>query len=176
MPMPPPPAVLLSITGIAEPPRLTPGLVEAREQLGAGQERHAQLARPLARDVLEAEVAHLRRRRSDERQARRLARLGERGVLAEEAVARVHRLGAGRARGGEDLVDVEVALRRWRRPEAHRLVRHRHVRRVAVGVGVDGDAAHTHAAQCAQDAAGDDAAVGDQDFAEHLDGGLRGGA
>ena len=120
--------------------------------------------------MLEAEVAHLRRSGSDERQTGRFARLGESGVLAQKAVTRMHRLGAGGARGGQDLVDVEVALRRGRRPEAHRLGRLCDVRRVAIGVRVNGDSAHAHAAQRAQDAAGDHAAVGDEDFAEHLGG------
>ena len=51
-------------------------------------------------------------RRSDEHDARRLQRSGEFGVLREEPVTRMDRLGAGAAGGVDDRVDVEVALPR----------------------------------------------------------------
>ena len=44
---------------------------------------------------------------------------------------------------------------------------------VAVGFGVDRDGADAEAAQRADDAAGDDAAIGDEDFGEHA--GVRAG-
>jgi hypothetical protein len=46
-----------------------------------------------------------------------VARLGERGVLRQEAVAGVDRLRARLHGGGDDGVDVEVAARRLRRAE-----------------------------------------------------------
>ena len=65
--------------------------------------------------------AHRARGRADERDARALARLGERGVLAEEAVAGVDGVAAGLLRDVDDLVDAQVALAppargRWGRP------------------------------------------------------------
>src|SRR3546814_811950 len=50
----------------------------------------------------------------------------------------------------------------------HRLVGHLHERRARVGVRIDRDGRNTHAPRGLDDAAGDFAAVGDQDFLEHL--------
>ena len=105
-------------------------------------------------------------RRADERQpgvARRpRAKLG---VLGEEAVAGMDGVGAARARGVEQRLDVQIALARRRRADRDRLVGEPHVRRVGVGLGVDRDGRDAHRAAGADDAHGDLAAVGDQDTA-----------
>ena len=49
----------------------------------------------------------------------------------------------------------------------HRLVRHLDMQRVRVGVGIDGDGRDAHLAGGLDDAAGDLAAIGDQDLLEH---------
>ena len=49
----------------------------------------------------------------------------------------------------------------------HRLVGHLDMQRVAVGVGVDRDGLDAHAPRGLDDAAGDLAAIGDQDLVEH---------
>ena len=68
------------------------------------------------------------------------------------------------ARGVQDRLDRQVGLRGRRRADAERLVGHLHVQRVAVGVGVDGDAGDAQLAAGADDAHRDLAAVGDQDL------------
>ena len=93
--------------------------------------------------------------------------IGERLALREEPVARMHRLGAGLLAGLDDLLDDQIRLRRRRRPDGHRLVRHLHVQRVAVGLRVDRHRADAELARAFDDAAGDLAAVGDQDLVEH---------
>ena len=95
--------------------------------------------RDLARTVLQAEVADLRRGRADEDDAGRGAGFGERGILAQEAVARMDRLGAGCSRRLDERLLVEVALRDAALPDRDRLVRLAHVRRIAVGLRVHGD-------------------------------------
>ena len=140
---------------------------EVGQQVGAGQQRHAVGGGQRAGGVLEAEGAHLRRVRADEGDAGGLADVGEGGVFREEAVAGVDGARAGGPRGGEDRVGVEVALRGRGRADAHRLVGLADMGRVGVGFGVDRDAAQAELAQRAQDAAGDGAAVGDQDGVEH---------
>ncbi len=100
------------------------------EQAAAGQQRHAVAFGQLARGVLEAEVAHLLRRRADEGDAGRLAGLGEGGVLAEEAVAGMDGAGAGLARRVQDTVLAQIAFRGRRRAETHRLVGLDHMARV----------------------------------------------
>ena len=105
-------------------------------------------------------------RRADEDDAGPLAGLGQSGVLAQEAVARVDGVAAGPLGDVDDLVDAQVALARGRRADGVRLVGHAHVERRAIGVGVDGDGADAHLAQRAGDADGDLAAVGDEDLAK----------
>ena len=126
---------------------------------------------PLADDVrLRADlVAHHVERAlagSDEHDARRRRRRGEIRVLGEEPVARVDRLRAGLAGGGEDRVDVEIGLRCGGRADAVRRVGLAHVRGLGVGVAVHGDRADAEAPQRADDAAGDLAAVRDEDGVE----------
>ena len=93
--------------------------------------------------------------------------LGEGGALGEKAVARMHRLGAARLAGGDDLVDDQIALRRGRRADQHGVVGHLDMERVAVGFGIDRDGRDPHAAGGLDDAAGDLAAIGNQDSLEH---------
>ena len=89
------------------------------------------------------------------------------GILAEETVAGMDGFGAVAARGVEDAVDAQVALRGGRGTQVRRFVGHADVERGAVGVGVHRHGADAHLAQRAHHAHGDLAAIGDQDFAEH---------
>ena len=117
--------------------------------------------------VLEPIASIALRRRPDEGDPGVLARLGERRVLGQEAVAGVHGLGAGLAAHLEDALDVEVALGRRRAAQQVGLVGARDVQRVAIELGVDRHRGDAHLAQRADDADRDLAAVGDQDLLEH---------
>ena len=95
------------------------------------------------------------------------AGLREGGALAQEAVAGMHRVGAGAARGLDQRVDAQVATR----PPGAAPMRTAssacaHVRRVGVGVAEHGDRAVAERARGAHHAAGDLAAIGDQDLAQ----------
>ena len=90
------------------------------------------------------------------------ARTGEPGVLGEEPIARVDRIGAGGARRRDDGRDVQIAGRCLVRADGHRDVRVAHVARVPIALGVDGDRRQPHLAAGADDADGDLAAVGDE--------------
>ena len=63
-------------------------------------------------------------------------RVGERRPLGEEPVSRMDRVSTARGRRLEQARDVEVALRRRRRPDVHRAIGGLHVRTGAIGVGV----------------------------------------
>ena len=132
--------------------------------VGARRRRHAGRARHLPRLDLVAEGVEHRGRRPDEGDARLGHAPREARVLAEQAVARVDALGARLEGRGDDGLGVEVALFHRRRPQADRLVGELDVRRPGVGVGVDGDRPDAEALAGAEDAAGDLAAVGDEDF------------
>ena len=100
----------------------------------AGHHRHAGLRHQRLGRVLRAHGADRRGRRPDEDQARRRAGLGEVGVLGQEAIAGMDRLGAGRSRRRDDRVDVADSFRAPaagrcappRRPRAHAARRRRH--------------------------------------------------
>jgi hypothetical protein len=79
----------------------------------------------------------------------------------------VDRLGPGFPAGFDDALGLQVALPRRGGTEAHRLVRQLDVLGFRVRVGEDGDRGHAHATRGADHAAGDLAAVGDQDLIEH---------
>ena len=153
--------------GIADAPGLPAGFLQPREQTRARQQRHAGLLRQRARRMLEAEEVDLRRRRADEGDTILLAGPCEVRVLAEEAVARMHGFGTRLFAGRDDLVDDEIRILRGAVAEADGLIGPAHVQAVPVGLGVDGDAAHAHAAQRALDAGRDGPAVGYQDFFKH---------
>ena len=92
---------------------------------------------------------------------------GESLVLRQEAVAWMNRLRAGFACDRDDLRAVEIALPRRRRTETARLVAHRHVHRVGIRVGIDGDRADAHSPRRTGDAARDLAAIGDENLVKH---------
>src|SRR5205807_5313317 len=96
------------------------------------------------------------------------ARLREIRLLGEEAVTGVNRLRAAPLRGVDHLLRVEVALARGRGADPHGLVALFDVQRALVCLRVDRDGAHAHLARRASDAAGDLAAVGDEQLVEHF--------
>ena len=103
------------------------------------------------------------RRRTDEGDPGRGEGLDELRVLGQEPEARVHRVRPRRPRRLHHRLDVEVALRRRGRPHAHRRVRHPHMRRALVRLGVDRGDRDPHPARGPRDAAGDLAPVRDED-------------
>ena len=122
-------------------------LLAEREDLGhvgdrRGGARHRLDVRPAGGEARRDLVAHHLDGlgwRADPRDACRAHRAGEVGVLGEEAVARVHRVGARLLDRGEDRLGVEIALGRGLAAERERLVGEAHVEGVAVELGVDGD-------------------------------------
>ena len=79
------------------------------------------------------------------------------------------RVRAGDAGGRQDRRDVEVAVLRRRRPDAHALIRQPHMHRLGVGGGVHRDGRDAQLAAGALDAKRDLAAVGDEDLLEQGD-------
>ena len=120
----------------------------------------------LLRLDLVAHCANGVRARTHESDALGLHGLGELGVLGEEAVARVNRLGTCLPNRVHDPVDAQVRVHRRGGAHAHRLVRHGHVRRPRVRLRVHGDGADAKTPRRADHAARDLATVGDQQLLE----------
>ncbi len=93
---------------------------------------------------------------------------GQLGVLRQEAVARVDRVGAGLPGDADDLVDRQVGPHGVARlADLIRLVGLQPVRGVAVLVRVDRDGRDAHLVGRPEGADRDLAAVGDQDLRNH---------
>ncbi len=105
-------------------------------------------------------------RRADEDDSCGGEALSEGRVLAEEAVAGMHRRRAGPVAGAENGLAVEIAFRGGRRPDADSDVRLDDMACPGVGVAVDRDRPDAEAPQGADDPAGDLATVRHQDRVE----------
>ncbi len=133
----------------------------------AGHGRHLGLGRGLLALDLVAHGGNRARVGTDEDDAGLLQSHRERLALGQEAVAGMDGLRARGEASLDDLVDQQIRLGRWRRADGDGLVRHLHMQAVPVGVGVDRNRLDAHLAGRLDDAAGDLAAIGDQDFLEH---------
>ena len=138
-------------------------LVGVRDRLGgARHERGAGPLRDVPRGDLVAQVADRRRGRADPDQPRIEYGLGEVRVLRQKAVAGVDRVGAAAGGDVEQFVDAQVGVGGGLAVQRVRLVGEAGVRRVPVGVGVDGDAGQAGVLAGPDDSDGDLAAIGDQ--------------
>ena len=99
-------------------------------------------------------------RRADEDDSGILASLGEIGIFAEEAVARMDGLGPVALGGGDDFVDTEVALGRRRGTQVRSLIGLADMQRRAVGIGIHRDRGDPHFAQGTDHTEGDFTPVG----------------
>ena len=140
-------------------------------------DRHADLDREVARGDLVAEPAHRLRLRADEDQAAFRAGLGEFRAFGQQAVAGMHRVGAGLARHPDDLLDREIALDR-----SHLLVEMRAaadliafvgleaMQRVLVLLRPDRDGLQPQLVRRAKHADGDLGSIGDEDLGDRQGG------
>ena len=93
---------------------------------------------------------------------------GEARVLGQEAVARMHGVGAGDLAGREQRRDIEIAVARGRRADADAFVGEPHMHGVGVGGRMHRDGRDAELLAGAQHAQRDLAAIGDEDFFEHV--------
>ena len=127
----------------------------------AGRHRHVVLLGQAPGLRFVAEQRERSRRGPHELQARRFARTGEGGVLAEEAVARVYGVAARLLPGPHHFGDVQVG-RRASAGEGDGFIRLPHVQGAFVLFGVHGHRGNVQFRRGAGDADGDFAPVGDQ--------------
>lgn len=141
--------------------------VKAVEQFGTFEHRHAVLFGQGAGGVLEAEYAQLFGRRADKGNVGGLAGLSERSVFREKTIAWMDRGGACGLGDGEDFFHCQVGAGGCAFTKAVGLVGLQDVQARGIGFGIYGNTCNLQFAQGAQDAAGNGATVGNQDFFEH---------
>ena len=112
--------------------------------LQPGHQRHACLQCDVAGSNLVAHCTDRRRPRAEERDASRLTRLGELGVLTEEAVAGMQRIAAGLLGHLEHALGVEIALGGLATTNVLGARRFANVQGRAIGVGIDGNRFDAH--------------------------------
>ena len=90
---------------------------------------------------------------------------GEIGILGEESVAGVNRISANFLGEGDDAIDIEIGANRFAGfAEQVGFVGFEAMKGEAIFVGVDRDGANAEFMRGAEDANGDFAAVGDEEF------------
>jgi len=88
-------------------------------------------------------------------------------ILREEPGDQMNGIRAGLPGRRDDLVSHQIALRRRRGADMHRLVGRAHMERPCIGIGIDDDRCNPHGSRGAHDPAGDLASVGDQELGDH---------
>ena len=174
MPRPPPPAAALSMTGkpisrasrrasSSEPmPPSEPGTVGMPSSSGG----------PLGRDLV-AHQADVLGPRTDEVHVVLGQDFGKAGVLGKEAIARMHRIGAGDLAGREQRRNIEIAVLGRRRADADAFIGQAHVHGVLIRGRMHRHGRNAELLAGAQHAQCDFSPIGDQDFIEHCRGSAR---
>ena len=160
----------LDQNGIADVGRDLLRLLEIGDgALRAWNERQAERLRGLLRLDLVAHEPDMLGARADEGDLVLFEDLGEAGILGEEAIARMHGVGAGDLAGRDDLRDVEVAVLGRRTADAHALIGKPHMHGVGVGGRMHRDRRDAELLAGTFDAKRDLSPVGDQDLVEHAE-------
>ncbi len=121
----------------------------------------------MAAGSFRAECLHGIGRRADEGEARVRAGTRQSGVFREKSVTRMHGIATGATRDIHELINAEIAFARRGRADGVGFIGEADVQGFAVDITEDGDGANAQFAAGAQDAHGDFAAIGDQNFFEH---------
>ena len=154
------------IADLAGDPEVLVG-IGAQRAVRAGHARHAVRFHHFDGRDLVAHHADGLGLGADEDEAAFLHALGEIRVLRQESVAGMDRDRIGHFGRADDRGHVEIALRRGRRADADGFVRQQHVLEAVVGGGMRRDRLDAELAAGAQDAQGDLATIGDDEFLDH---------
>ena len=164
MPRPPPPQLALSITGKPTARAMASTCASSAGSGGvAGITGTPAARRQIARLDLVAQPAHGVGRRADENDVRGGAGLGKFGTLGQEAVARMHRVGARFDGDAHDVGDIEIGLdRALAVADQVALVGLGPMQREAIFVRMDGDGANAEFRGGTHHANGDFTAIRDE--------------
>ena len=132
-----------------------------------GHRRDPEPARGLLCRDLVAHQPDMLGRGADESEPVLLHRRSEIGVLREKTETGMDRIGAGDRRGREDRCDIQIAVARRRRADAHGLVGQPHIHRIGVRGRMHRHRLDPHFPTSAMNAQRNLPAIGDQHFVEH---------
>ena len=135
----------------------------------AGHDRHARLLHQRLGAILQAHGADRGRRRPDEDKTSPFAGFGEIPALGQKPVTRMHALGARLLGGVDQALDAEIAFTRLGWPDEIGLVAKPPMQRMRIGGRIHGNRAHSQSLGSAGDAAGNFAAVGNENGVEHCE-------
>ena len=150
--------------GIPDARGLGPGLLHRFQQLAARHGGHPGLLHQTAGRVLVPHLGDDVPVGADEGEVLLLAQPRESRVLRQKAVARMNGLRPGGQGSGQNILLVEIAVRRRGRAHADPLVRQGHVQRLLVRFGIDRHRGDAHLLAGADNPHGDFSPVGHQDF------------
>ena len=167
MPRPPPPAIALMMMPALRCLAKKAFACHVDRAIGAGQDRRLVLPGVRAGAGLVAEQIELLGRGADEDDPRLGAGFREGGVLGEEAVARMHGVAAGLPRGRDHTGDIEIGGSPASLERPH-LVDPADMQRGRVVFRMDAHRGDAEFGGGLGDADGDLAAIGDQEFLEHV--------
>ncbi len=105
--------------------------------------------------------------RADQYDATLFQRCRKFGILRQEAIAGMHRIGTGLIDGGEDIINLQVAMRRGRRADINGLIGFLHMQRVGIRLRVHRDRTDAHLAARAHDTHSNLTTIRNQYFLEH---------
>ena len=142
-------------------------LGETHDSFRAGNERYSGGAHLGLRASLVASLLNHVDRRPDEDEIAFRAGTNERGILGQEAEARMHGLARCDLRGRDHIRDSQIALCCRGRADTHRRICHSYVERIAVGGGVHGNRLDVEFVERPDHAHRDLTPVRDEDAREH---------
>src|SRR5262249_18196056 len=134
--------------------------------LRSRKDRYASFLHQRTSPLFQAHIANDFRLRSNECQAGLLANFCEVCVLAQQAVARMNRVGVRDLGCADDRNNVEIASGTARRPDTNRFICQPHVQTVAISLGIDGYGSNPKIAACADYPESDFTAIRDQNLVE----------
>jgi hypothetical protein len=118
--------------------------------------------------LLQSHGASDRGLRSDKFDFRRLAHFGKIRIFTQETVAGMNGIDVRDFGGADHRRNIEITARTLGGPNADGFIGEPHVQAVAIGLRVNGHRLDAQILAGADDANGDFASIGDQDFLEHI--------
>ena len=137
------------------------------DSVTARTNRYADLAGTIASGILVPHQTNGGRRWADELDITAGADFGKMPVFRKKSVTGMNRINIGDFCGADDAIDLKITLRAGRRSDADGFVGELNMEAFHVGLGIDSHSLDAELFASPNDAKGDFASIGDEDFVEH---------